>query len=152
MTLTAWINLWLRGWILSTSGKYIMYWKPNQTHSCPIVYAGSRVAWLVSHGGRRSLGYRCLVPWLRVASVLQCVVLIAGSFSAIHGVILPVAFVLLPMKPFFQSLCSLVTASVSFLPLHGSSLCEVLRVVGFPTTSSIGDSACKTVRCSLSDR
>ena len=141
MTLAAWINLLLRGLILSTPGKYIMHWKPNQKHSCPTVYAGSRAAWLISHGGRRSPGYRCLVPWLYASFILRCVVLIAGSFSAIRGVIFPATLVSLPVKPFSQSLCSLVTASISFLVLVARHCVRFFRVVGFPTTPSIGDSA-----------
>ena len=44
----------LRGCFLSTHGKYIMLPKPNHYHFHSVVFAVSRVALLVSHGGRRS--------------------------------------------------------------------------------------------------
>ena len=43
-------------------GKYKTLWKPNLMHYCPAVYVGPGLLWLVSHGGRRSPGYRRLIP------------------------------------------------------------------------------------------
>ena len=152
MTLAAWINLWLCGWIVSTHGKYIKLWKPNLMHFCPTFYGGSRVSWLVSHGGRHSPGYHRLIPWLYGASILQWVVLIAGSFSAKRRVILPTTFISLPVKPSSQAHVVWWFLQFSCSILRSSLLCAVLRVVGFPTAPFIGDSACKSVCHTPSDR
>ena len=151
-TLVVWINLWLCGWILSTCGKYITLWKPNLMHYCPTFYAGSRVAWLVSHGRRRSPGYCCVIPWLCATSILQWVVLIAGSFSVKRRVILPTTFVSMPGKPSSQASVVWWFLQYSCSILSSSLLCAVLRVVVFPTAPFIGDSACKSIPHTPSDR
>ena len=149
MTLVVWINLWLRGGILSMCGKYKTLWKPNPMHYCSVVYAGSRGAprllWLVSHGGYHSPGYRHLIPWLCAASILQWVVLIASYFSVNRGVVLLAVWVSLPMKPSAQGLFSLVILQFYSWLLVACYCVSFLRVDKFPTVPFVGDSARKTV-------
>ena len=67
--------------------------------------------------------------------------LIAGSFSAIRRVVFPATLVSLPVKLLFQSLRSLVTASVSLSGSYGSPRSKVLKAVWFSTAPLVGDNS-----------
>ena len=151
-TLVVWINLWLRGGILSMCREYKTLWKPNLKHYCPIVYAAPGLLWLVSHGHHHSPGYRRLKPRLRDACVLQWVVLNARSFFVECRVILPTTFISVLRKLFsqarvvwwFHQLSSLILCS-SLLLCGSESFC-------FPCCTIIGDSAGESIFHTSSDR